>query len=436
MDFFRQQWLSSSLVLCYDIAMKVLGITAEYNPFHNGHKYHIEKSRELTGADCVVAVMSGNFTQRGEAAILDKWERSRLAVENGVDLVVELPFVFACSRAQSFAEGAVDILRGLGAQIISFGSESGEIDELYGLAEALVKKSEEIASAREVFMQKGTSFAKAGELAAAEVLGEEAVKLMVDPNNILALEYLKRMIFWKEKGHVIEPFTVKRHGSGYFEENSEMGFAGASAIRRMKTREEFGKYVPENVAEALCGSEAGIAENSAECTLQANECALRGQERLFHLVRSEIVKSSPEALARIYHMGEGLENKLKKEIVAAKDLDELVSSVVSKRYTEAAVRRLLTYVLMGIREYEPSKAVYGRVLAANETGRKLIGSLKKQEEYMPIITNINKDELNNEEVQACLKYDVLAADMYNLIYDRDMYAFSDKVRRPYMAGID
>ncbi|MBR2619238.1 MAG: nucleotidyltransferase family protein, partial [Firmicutes bacterium] len=107
--------------------MKVLGITAEYNPFHNGHKYHIEKSREMTGADCVVAVMSGNFTQRGEAAILDKWERSRLAVENGVDLVVELPFIYACSKAQSFAEGAVDILKGLGVHMISFGSESGEI---------------------------------------------------------------------------------------------------------------------------------------------------------------------------------------------------------------------------------------------------------------------------------------------------------------------
>ena len=101
--------------------MKVLGITAEYNPFHNGHKYHIEKSREMTGADCVVAVMSGNFTQRGEAAILDKWERSRLAVDNGVDLVVELPFIYACSKAQSFAEGAVDILKGLGVHMISFG---------------------------------------------------------------------------------------------------------------------------------------------------------------------------------------------------------------------------------------------------------------------------------------------------------------------------
>ncbi len=430
MDFFRQQRLSSSRHLCYDKGMKVLGITAEYNPFHNGHKYHIEKSRELTGADCVVAVISGNFTQRGEAAILDKWERSRLAVENGVDLVVELPFVYACSKAQSFAEGAVDILKGLGTQVISFGSESGEIHDLYELASNLKFRAEEISQAREKFMQSGASFAKAGELAAAEVLGEVSAKLMTEPNNILALEYIKRLIFWKEKGHVIEAVTVKRYGSGYFEENSDTGFAGASSIRKMKLREEYEKYVPENVAGAL----ENLKEKAAACF--ASECALHAEERLFHLVRSEIVKSSPEALAQVYHMGEGLENKLKKDIVTARNMDELVSAVVSRRYTEAAVRRLFTYVLMGLREYEPSRAVYGRVLAANDVGRKLLSSLKKQDDHMPIITNINKDEAGNEDVRACLKYDVLASDMYNLIYNRDLYAFSDKVRRPYMAGID
>lgn len=406
--------------------MKVLGITAEYNPFHNGHKYHIEKSREMTGADCVVAVMSGNFTQRGEAAILDKWERSRLAVDNGVDLVVELPFIYACSKAQSFAEGAVDILKGLGVHMISFGSESGELSDLYEAAANLIDGSEKIEAAREKHMKSGISFAKAGEIATAEVLGEEAAKLMTEPNNILALEYLKRLIFWKERGHDIEPVTVKRHGSGYFEENSEKGFAGASVIRKMESSEEFERYVPENVACALEGTEN--TRLAAERALHANDC-------LFRLVRSEIVKSSPEALAQVYHMGEGLENKLKKEIVKAGNMEELVSSVVSRRYTEATVRRLLTYVLLGLREYEPAKAVYGRVLAATDTGRKLLGSLKKQDGHMPIITNINKDELDNETVQACLRYDVLASDMYNLIYDRDMYAFSDKVKKPYMAGL-
>ncbi len=409
--------------------MKILGITAEYNPFHNGHKFHIEESRRITGADCVVAVMSGNFTQRGEAAILDKWERSRLAVENGVDLVVELPFVYACAGAKDFAEGAVDILSGLGAQMISFGSESGDMAALESLAESLTDESERITEARAKFMQKGASFAKAGELAAEEILGKDAAALMLEPNNILAIEYLKRMLYFKKRGRTIEPVTVKRHGSGYFEENKNAGFAGASVIRKMKDPEKFSMYVPENVAEALKKPEGYDGAGMAA------ERALEAEERFFQLVRSEIVKTGPDELAEIYRMGEGLENKLKKEIIMAGDLKELISSVVSKRYTEAAVRRLLVYVLMNMKVYEPPRAVYGRVLAAGEMGRRLLGDIKKQDIHIPLITNVNKDVPDIENVRACIEYDILAADMYNLLHNRGLYAFSDKVKRPYMAGL-
>lgn len=401
--------------------MKILGITAEYNPFHNGHKYHIEKSRELTGADCVVAVMSGSFTQRGEPAILDKWERSRLAVENGVNLVVELPFVYACNGAEAFAKGAVDILAGLGADVISFGSESGDISSLQKIAGELLHEADNIAEERAKLMRNGMSFAKATELAAEKLLGKSAAGIMLEPNNILALEYLKRIAFLNENGHAVEAVTVARHGSGYFAVNEAAGFAGASAIRRMTKRDEFGKYVPSRVAEAL--------ENTVA------ECALHAEEQMFRLIRSEIVKNAPQELAEIYRMGEGLENRLKKEIVHAADMKSLISGVVSKRYTEAAVRRLLVYVLLGIRQYELPQAVYGRVLAADDTGRKLLADLRKRDVHIPLITNVNKDERDNEAVQECIYYDMLAADMYNLIYDRDLYAFSDKVRKPYMAGI-
>lgn len=401
--------------------MKILGITAEYNPFHNGHKYHIEKSRELTGADCVVAVMSGSFTQRGEPAILDKWERSRLAVENGVNLVVELPFVYACNGAEAFAKGAVDILAGLGADVISFGSESGDISSLQKTAGELLHEADNIAGKRAQLMRSGMSFAKATEIAAEELLGKSAAGVMLEPNNILALEYLKRISFLNENGHAVEAVTVARHGSGYFAVNEAAGFAGASAIRRMTNREEFGKYVPAGVAEAL--------ENIAA------ECALHAEAQMFRLIRSEIVKNAPQELAEIYRMGEGLENRLKKEIIHAADMKSLISGVVSKRYTEAAVRRLLVYVLLGIRKYELPQGVYGRVLAADDTGRKLLSDLRKRDVHIPLITNVNKDAKNNEAVQECMYYDMLAADMYNLIYDRDLYAFSDKVRKPYMADL-
>lgn len=409
--------------------MKILGITAEYNPFHNGHKYHIEESRKVTGADCVVAVISGSFTQRGEAAILDKWERSRLAVDNGIDLVVELPFVYACAEAQRFAAGAVDILKGLGAEVISFGSESGDISALRKTAGLLEEKAGEIGELRTSLMKRGDSYAKAGQLAAEEIIGREAAALMLSPNNILALEYMRRINKWQKEGVNITSITVRRYGSGYLEENEGTGYAGASVIRSMKERVHFEKYVPKNVAEALAAPKHSDEQKSA-----AEEAAV-AEKRFFELVRSEIVKSSARELRRIYRMGEGLENKLKKEIVRACDLRELLSAVVSRRYTESSVRRLLVYVLMGMRRYELPAAVYARVLAAGRIGRMLLGELKKQEGHIPLITNINKEETENFDVQECLQYDILASDMYNLLYDRDMYVFSDKVKKPYMAEL-
>ena len=398
--------------------MKILGITAEYNPFHNGHRYHLEKSRELTGADYVIAVMSGDFTQRGEAAIMDKWERSRLAVENGIDIVFELPFVFACCRAEKFAAGAVDILAGLGATHISFGSESGNLDRLGTLVTRLRQRHREIDCKRQLLMKQGSSYARSFQAAAGEVLGEEAASLMLSPNNILAIEYMNRIT---EKEYAIEPVTVERYGSGYFDRNQGAGIAGATAVRKLAESgnpDEASEYVPDNVFRAM--SEAAV--NRSEC-----------EERAFQLIRAEIIKNSTSSLSTIYCMGEGLENKLKKEIIRAGSLQELVSSVVSRRYTEAAVRRLMVYILMGIRERDPQKLLYGRVLAAGAKGRELIRAMKRQGiSRIPVITNINKETDICEGVYDTLRYDLLASDMYNLICGKDIYSFSDKVKRPYI----
>lgn len=398
--------------------MKILGITAEYNPFHNGHKYHVEKSKELSGSDYVVAVMSGNFTQRGEAAVLDKWDRSRLAIENGVDLVLELPFVFACARGEIFASGAVDILAGIGATHISFGSESGELDRLQKLVNDMAIHQDEINEIRTNFMNLGDSYVKSLQYAVERVLGKAAASLMLAPNNILAIEYLKRI---KSKGYGIKPVAVTRHGSGYFDENENSGFAGATVIRDMFSSENGKgavKYVPENVYSMLTDNYLPEDKRS---------------ERMFQLIRAEIVRSSSEELSEIYCVGEGLENKLKKEIIKAKTLDELISSVVSKRYTEAAIRRIMTYLLMRVREHEPSKLLYARVLAANEKGREIIRRIKKQESSdVPVITNINKETDVCNSVYDTLKYDLLASDVYNLINGRDLYDFSDRVMRPYI----
>ena len=401
--------------------MKIVGITAEYNPFHKGHRYHIEKTREAVEADCIIAVMSGNFTQRGEAAVMDKWTRSRIATEEGVDLVIELPFLYACNRGEFFAQGAVDILQGLGATHISFGSESGDLEALQKLAEDMVRRQAILAESRMHFMKKGFSFAKSLQLASEHILGSEKTQLMAEPNNILALEYLKRMLYWKEQGCALEAVTVKRHGSGYFGKDAASGYAGASAIRRMIEHDAAGAktYVPESVHAKLTSAHVPAVM----------------EKEMFRLLRYELISSGREELSEIYCMGEGLENKLKKEIVSADSLKNFLSAVVSKRYTEAAIRRLLLYVLLGVRGPDPLGKPYARVLAAGERGRRLLRHLRKdKEQQIPIITNINKDGQAVSAAGKMLEYDCLASDFYNLISGRSLYRFSDKVIHPYIKG--
>ena len=214
--------------------MKTLGIISEYNPFHNGHMYHIKKSKEITGADTVIAVMSGNFVQRGEAACADKWLRAGIAVSCGVDLVIELPFVYACNSAGAFARGAVGILDKLGAvDYLSFGSESGSLDELMVFTAEDESFKERLHHALDMKM----SYPKAMEFAAGDEKG-----IMSGPNNILAIEYLKEL---KRTCSSIIPVTVKRSDKGYHSLETAGKYASASKIRSMMTAgEDYSSYVP------------------------------------------------------------------------------------------------------------------------------------------------------------------------------------------------
>lgn len=396
----------------------------EYNPFHNGHKYHLEKSLEMTGADYSVAVMSGNFTQRGEAAILDKWTRSRLAVENGVDLVLELPFIFACNRGEIFASGAVDILSRIGVTDIVFGSECGDVECLKALAEAISLKARKIDDTRRQHMKGGISYAKAFQLAVEEILGKEMAGILNDPNNILAVEYLKRIFYQEKRGHAIRAFTVKRIGAGYHSFDEASGFAGASAVRKMisegiRNESELKRYMPENSAEAIL---KGADLNDIE-------------EKVFFMLKGELIRRSADELSQIYCMGEGIENKFRKEAVKASGMQEFISHMVSKRYTEAAVKRLIIYMITGMekKHNEKSMPLYARVLAAGVRGRELLRFIKNNEDTsIPVITNVNREWELASDVMNTLTYDMIASDIYNLISGRDLYKFSDRVARPYI----
>lgn len=405
--------------------MNILGITAEYNPFHNGHKYHIKKSEELISSDYTVCVMSGDFTQRGEPALLDKWERAKLAAENGIDLVIELPFVFACNQADVFARGAVDILAGLGVTHISFGSECGDIAKLELFAEKLCFYEGRIAGLRTEFMKNGSSFAAANERAVSECIGSEYSSLMKSPNNILAIEYLKRIHSLEECGRHIEAVTFERAGSGYFGKNEEEGFAGASAIREMIGTDDSRltePFVPQNVFCKIC-------ENTSARQIEYVK------ERFFLLIKGELIRKTADELAAIYRVGEGIENKLKKEILKASSLDDFVERIVSRRYTEATVRRILVYILLGIAKKSRINGLYARILAVGNNGRELLRLMKKEKmATIPLVNNLNKDIIKlTDNNRMCIEIDAMAADMYNVICGRQIYEFSDRVRRPFVS---
>ena len=345
--------------------MNVLGIVAEYNPFHNGHLYQLSKCAQQARADCIVIVMSGNFTQRGEPAVLDKWIRSRLAVQHGADLVLELPFAYAANSAEYFAKGSVSILERLGCVThLGFGTEQGSADELRQIARFLAKEPEVFRRQLKSFMEKGESYARARSCALSACLGEEATKLLQTPNNILGVEYLKQLEIQESS---IKPIMVNRKGAGYLDQEPDGGFASATAIRNHLEPEQRKQYVPPGVEAEL------------------RNC--RDSRGYFDLVRGVVLRSEPGMLSQIFSVSEGLENRLKGQIRRCSSLEELVEAVSSKRYPKTRIRRILCQAAVGLGAFDDD--YYARILAASKKGTGLLRQIKKTTE-IPVITNINK----------------------------------------------
>ncbi|MDR0570686.1 MAG: nucleotidyltransferase [Clostridiales Family XIII bacterium] len=397
-----------------------VGIIAEYNPFHKGHLHHLRQSRELTGAETVVAVMSGDFAQRGEPALLDKWKRAEAAVRNGVDLVVELPFLHACNSAEHFAMGGVKLLAAMGAvSFISFGSESGDMAALWEVAEILSRETEEFKRHLKEAADSGLSFPAARQAAVEKVAGGAAAGLLLNPNNILAIEYLKQI---KRQGAALAPVTVKRRGAGYGEAAPEQGMAGAAAVRSLflsERRDEALAYMPKEGRELYEGA------------------AFARMEDFFSIVMYAARTKSAEEIGETLSASEGLEHRLKSALDVAGDMEGLIKAVKSRRYTETRVRRFLLHNAFGItkelfrRLSAPPSPGYFRVLALNGRGRALLRRVKGASAGA-VVTNLSRGRPTSLEGAEMLALDVLAADLYNLALRRSFGGRSDYRARPYM----
>ncbi|MCX4255503.1 MAG: nucleotidyltransferase family protein [Oscillospiraceae bacterium] len=343
--------------------MKTYGIICEYNPFHNGHIYQIEETRKQ-GATHIVAIMSGNYVQRGDVAMIDKFARAKTAVANGVDLVVEMPVVYSLSSANFFARAGVMMLGALGCvDGISFGSECGDIELLKNAAMASINasKPEKIKP----LVEQGMSFPQAIQQAIALEYGPIIASVFDSPNNTLAVEYLKAI---KLLNLEFETFTVKRKGAEHDSAAPSEGIASASLIRSMiEDGKDISPYVPKETAE--------IAKEYEEKELLAYFDNL--ERELLYVLRSMI----PPAIAECPDVDPALANFIFRAGIDAKSLDQFLEITGTKRYTAAKIRRVLLNLYIGTKASDLMiMPPYGRILAFNDKGSEILKASKEKSE--------------------------------------------------------
>ena len=380
-----------------------VGIIAEYNPFHAGHAYQISAIKKIC-AEEIIAVMSGNFTQRGSPTILDKWTRARLAVLNGVDLVLELPFISAVRSAQDFARGGIKLLASLGVvDKLAFGAELDDLAALKKSARAFEKKF--FTEKLHALMSQGISYAAAVTKILSGVAGLDE-KILRQPNTILAIEYLRAL------PEEISPLLIKRIGAAYDDLTLREKFSSASAIRTelYKVNPSWEKISAQVDAETLAA-------------LRAEKLAgLVDENFLFRPLMTKLLTSRADELQKIYGMAEGLEFKLLK--TAAKNFPELVNDLVGKRYTASRIRRLLLYFLLNVTAEEMTEldaATCVKILAFNERGRALLKKLNVQP-ITKLTKHLNRRDLYErrrilEPYQKILLFDVLATELRNFLFE-------------------
>ena len=402
----------------------VLGIIAEYNPFHNGHLHHLNESKKLTNSDYCIAIMSGNFTQRGEISIVDKWEKAKMAIANGVDLVIELPTLYAISSAENFASGAIKILNSLGiVDYISFGSESKDISVLDDIANVLAFEPPQYKTLLSHELARGESYPKARENAVMMYLNNvrRFANILSSPNNILGIEYLKAL---KRQKSNIKPITIKREGSQYNDKSVPRSsrFASATAIRNLCQSTEditpIQKFVPEATFDIL---EENIKKGNFVKNLSIFD------KEIIYTLR----KMTLSEIASLPDVSEGLENKIKSAANMFNTLEELISNVKSKRYTQSRIQRILLYALLNIsqKDINQSKRVtpYIRVLGFNKHGKRIISAIAAANPKLKIIVSVKKfmEESNDNVLKNMISKDILATNIYTLGYKNNPVANLD-----------
>ena len=366
----------------------IVGIIAEYNPFHNGHLYHIEKVKEMFPNSPIILVLGGNFTERGDISILDKWEKTAIAIKNGIDLVVELPFPFSCSSADIFAKGSLDILNYLGVTDLVFGSESDDIEGIKKLVETELSNPD-FDNLVQVYLRMGYNYPTSLSKALEDITGD-CFKL---PNDILGISYVKAIY---SNNYKITPHTIKRTNDYHSKELDNMSINSATSIR-----------------EALLNNK-DIKESVPSITYSyLKDKKIPKLDDYFNLLKYKIISCND--LTNYNLVDSGIATKLKKEILNSYSFDELINKVKSKNLTYSRLSRTLIYILCDYtkdmaKEFKEVK--YIRLLGFSNKGKEYLNKIKKDVD-IPIISKFTREK------DKMLEYEYQITKIYSLVFDKD-----------------
>lgn len=389
--------------------MKIVGLITEYNPFHNGHLHHINLAKKTTGADYVVVIMSGNFVQRGAPAIIDKYSRTHMALTCGADLVIELPCVFATSSAEAFASGAVSILNKMGCvDYLCFGSEYGEIPVLKKIAEILAYEPIEFKKYLKDYLKEGFPFPIARKKALLDykidnsITNAELEQILSEPNNILAIEYIKAII---RQNSTIEPVTIKRIVSGYHDTSICDTICSASAIRNTLLNngvDSFKNQVPESVFDILA------KEYNKTFPIYLNDFS--------SILKYRLIFKNIHPNTCYLDVSDSLANTIANHINQFKNIEDFANLLKSKQYTLTRITRSLLHILLNIeKDSADESALYIRILGFKKSSSQLL-TIIKENTSIPIISKLaDSKNLLSTSALAMLEQDIFASDIYNTI---------------------
>lgn len=388
--------------------MKVAAIIAEYNPFHNGHKYHIEKIRQLTGADFCLVIMSGDFTQRGEPAVADKYMRTEMALANGADLVLELPVCFSCASSPYFAQGAVSLLDQLGVvDYLAFGSECGQISLLENTAAILAQNPPAYAKALQNGLKAGLPFPAAQSQALAR-LEQDLSRILAFPNNLLGVEYCKCLL---SRGSAIQPVTISRAGSGYHDSRIQGDSGSALAIRKiLETRSSLDTVrpcVPDTVFAIL------------EASYRKKFPVL--PDMLSQMLHYKLLAQEDAGFTSYLDISEDLSRRICRQIPAYENFGSFCSLLKTKELTYTRISRSLLHILLDIRKEDPvydgleEETSYARILGFRQAAAPLLTAIRTNSR-IPLISKLaDAHNYLKEPAMNRLSKDIRAAHLYNAL---------------------